>query len=211
LQEFLSRVEENLRTGRVRLVFLADIIPDELRSIVEFLNAQMSPAEVFAVEVQQYAAPGVRTFIPRVVGATSLARQRKQPTATVPYDELLATASPTAQQLEQRSAELATELGMETRVSTKARQVAYGGKTVFQTYPVWGANGALEVNLTFLRARVGDGLALQTRQILEDINGGQRLTDKYPWLDGRVALAGWNEFRRHIETVVLPALRASEA
>ncbi len=36
------------------MVFVADVIPDELMRITEFLNEQMNPAQVFAVEVKQY-------------------------------------------------------------------------------------------------------------------------------------------------------------
>lgn len=51
------QVEANLRSGRIRMVFAADAIPKELRRIVEFLNEQMKPAEVLALEVEQYATP----------------------------------------------------------------------------------------------------------------------------------------------------------
>ncbi|HEV2126472.1 MAG TPA: hypothetical protein VGW38_27250 [Chloroflexota bacterium] len=33
---------------------MADEIPPDLQRIVEFLNAQMSPAEVLAIEIRQY-------------------------------------------------------------------------------------------------------------------------------------------------------------
>jgi hypothetical protein len=42
---FWRQVDANLRAGRVRMVFVADRIPPELRRIVEFLNEQMRPAE----------------------------------------------------------------------------------------------------------------------------------------------------------------------
>src|SRR5262245_14847744 len=42
--QFWQQVELNLKSGNMRLVFVADEIPAELQRIVEFLNAQMSPA-----------------------------------------------------------------------------------------------------------------------------------------------------------------------
>ena len=55
----------NLKAGRIRLVFVADEIPRELRRVVEFLNEQMA-AEVIAIEVKQYVGPdGLRTLVPR--------------------------------------------------------------------------------------------------------------------------------------------------
>jgi hypothetical protein len=76
--EFWQRVETNLKAGRVRLVFVADEIPPELRRIVEFLNEQMNPAEVLGIEVRQYVGgDDLRTLVPRVIGQTAEAQQRK--------------------------------------------------------------------------------------------------------------------------------------
>jgi hypothetical protein len=75
---FWSNVKTNLQAGRVRMVFVADLIPVELRRIVEFLNQQMDPAEVLAVEVKQFVGDGVRTLVPRVIGQTTGAMQKKQ-------------------------------------------------------------------------------------------------------------------------------------
>lgn len=74
-EEFFARVGDNLRSGRIRMVFVADVIPDELMRIVEFLNEQMSPAEVFAVQVKQYRAPGHvgQMIVPAVYGRTAAA------------------------------------------------------------------------------------------------------------------------------------------
>ena len=52
----------------MRLIFVADEIPSELRRIVEFLNAQMDPAEVLAVEIRQFAGEGLKALVPRVFG-----------------------------------------------------------------------------------------------------------------------------------------------
>jgi hypothetical protein len=72
--------KSNLREGRVRLLFVADRIPPSLRRIVEFLNRQMTPAEVLAVEIRQFASgreSPVRTLVPRVIGQTEQAREAK--------------------------------------------------------------------------------------------------------------------------------------
>src|SRR6266508_697252 len=50
--QFWQAVKVNLQAGRVRLVFVADRIPPELRRVIEFLNAQMDPAEVLGVEIK---------------------------------------------------------------------------------------------------------------------------------------------------------------
>ncbi len=51
-EEFWQRVKTNLQAGKIRLLFVADEIPTVLRRIVEFLNAQMTQAEVLAVEIK---------------------------------------------------------------------------------------------------------------------------------------------------------------
>jgi hypothetical protein len=78
VEDFWGRVEENLRVGRVRMVFVSDEIPRELRRVVEFLNGQMNPAEVIAIEVKQYVgADGTKTLVPRVIGQTAEVEARK--------------------------------------------------------------------------------------------------------------------------------------
>jgi len=75
---FWRTVENNLKTGRIRLVFVADEIPRELRRIVEFLNEQMSPAEVLGVEIKQFVGSGIRSLVPRIIGETYAAEVRKK-------------------------------------------------------------------------------------------------------------------------------------
>jgi hypothetical protein len=79
VEAFWESVRTNLAAERLRLVFVADAIPPELRRIVEFLNGQMTQTEVLAIEVKQYrdASGAHETFVPRLVGQTEAARQVK--------------------------------------------------------------------------------------------------------------------------------------
>lgn len=79
-ETFWDAVAANLKERRLRLVFVADRIPPELRSIVEFLNEQLQLTEVIAVEVKQYVEPdGQRVnVVPRVIGETEMARRVKR-------------------------------------------------------------------------------------------------------------------------------------
>lgn len=74
---FWAKVAANLEAGRIRLLFVADRVPPELRKIVEFLNLQMRPAEVLAVELRQYQGEGLRTLVPIVIGQSQQAREQK--------------------------------------------------------------------------------------------------------------------------------------
>jgi hypothetical protein len=76
--EYWVTVKTNLQAGRIRMLFVADAIPDELRRVVEFLNEQMDPAEVLAVEIKQYANVAIKTLVPRVIGQTVEAEDRKR-------------------------------------------------------------------------------------------------------------------------------------
>lgn len=77
-ETYWKQVEANLRSGRIRMLFVADRIPKELARIVEFLNEQMRPAEVLALEMEQFVnASGLRTVVPRLIGATERAQSAK--------------------------------------------------------------------------------------------------------------------------------------
>jgi hypothetical protein len=82
VEEFWSQVKTNLQAGRIRLIFVADEIPPELRRVVEFLNRFMDPVEVLAVEIKQYVGQSLKTLVPRVIGQTAEAQSRKAGGAT---------------------------------------------------------------------------------------------------------------------------------
>ena len=65
---FFQDVATNLAARQMRLLFVADEIPDPLVRVVEFLNQQMPKVEVLAVEIKQYAGTARRTLVPRVLG-----------------------------------------------------------------------------------------------------------------------------------------------
>jgi hypothetical protein len=73
-----ERVKTNLQAGKVRMLFVADYIPPELRRVVEFLNTQMDPAEVLALEVRQFVGKDLKTLVPRLIGQTAEAQQKKR-------------------------------------------------------------------------------------------------------------------------------------
>lgn len=79
-----QRVETNLRAGRIRMLFVADHIPPELRRIVEFLNLQMDPAEVLALELRQFQGQGLKTIVPMLYGQTE---EKKSASAPRQWDE----------------------------------------------------------------------------------------------------------------------------
>ena len=77
IEGYWRQVEANLRSGRVRLIFVADSVSRELRRLVEFLNEKMADVEVLAVEIKQFLGEGRTAHVPRVIGATETASEIK--------------------------------------------------------------------------------------------------------------------------------------
>ena len=86
VEDFWRRVRDNLATKNIRLLFVADHIPVELRRVVEFMNEQMREVEVLAVELRQFSAGALKAIVPTVYGQTQLAAQKK--TAGRIWDEV---------------------------------------------------------------------------------------------------------------------------
>lgn len=73
---FWRDVRTNLRASNLRLLIVADEIPEPLIQVVAFLNEQMRDVEVLAVEIKRYVGGGSETFVPRVIGRAVKARGR---------------------------------------------------------------------------------------------------------------------------------------
>jgi hypothetical protein len=102
IEVFWQKVEANLKAGKVRLVFVADQIPPELRRLVEFLNDRLTDVDVLAVEIKQFLHDGDHAvLVPRLVGMTERAREKE---GTVPKpkttrEKMLTACAPTTRPL----------------------------------------------------------------------------------------------------------------
>ncbi|MEL7038551.1 MAG: hypothetical protein AAFO04_23490 [Cyanobacteria bacterium J06592_8] len=77
-EQFWQKVKTNIQARKIRLIFVADEIPSALRRVVEFLNEQTDPIEVWALEIKQYVSQdGLKTLVPRIIGQTAEAQQKK--------------------------------------------------------------------------------------------------------------------------------------
>lgn len=146
--EFWARVKTNLLAGRVRLLFVADLIPVELKRIVEFLNQQMDPAEVLAIELRQFANEGLKTLVPIVYGQTQEAVTKRAGGAPGQrwdeqrlFDKLAATVKPAEFQIARKIFEWMTRNG---------RSVRYGtGRENGSVYPLLQVDG-VRINPVYL-------------------------------------------------------------
>ena len=82
VDEFLDKIENNLREGQVRMIFFMEEAPPELKSIVDFLNKQMERSEILIVEAKMFESSGIRVVAPYLFGFTEEARRVKK-TVTV--------------------------------------------------------------------------------------------------------------------------------
>jgi hypothetical protein len=75
---FWKSAEESLQASRIRLVFLADELPPQLIRMIEFLNERFAEIEVVGVELRQYSNGSISILVPRVVGLTTRALDKRQ-------------------------------------------------------------------------------------------------------------------------------------
>ena len=179
---YWARVAEHLRAGRVRMLFVADHIPPELRRVVEFLNQQMQPAEVLAVELRQYQGEGLRTLVPLVIGQTQDAARKKGGTSARSkrsWDEASFLADFTARngaEVTARAEPLRRWMMRagdrvffgDGQVATFGPVFARAGKTL---YPIsLSADGRLSVQFQFLLGKPVFGEETMRRGLLERLN-----------------------------------------
>jgi hypothetical protein len=76
--DYFDRAIENLKRNEVRIVLFLESAPVELKSLVEFLNRDLSTVEVLIVEAKLYEADGVRVVAPTLWGYTEEIRFKKE-------------------------------------------------------------------------------------------------------------------------------------
>jgi len=164
LEIYWQRLKTNLKAGKVRMLFVADTIPTELRRIVEFLNEQMTPAEVLAIEMKQYAGEGLKTLVPKVIGQTTQAQLLKKassPKETRQWDEgsflaeLKACSGESAVETVQQILDWAKQHQLEIAWGKGAKWGSFipffvHGGMRYRLFRAWSAD-SLEIYFKFLR------------------------------------------------------------
>ncbi|MFF3672230.1 hypothetical protein [Microtetraspora malaysiensis] len=200
VEEFFAKVAENLRTGRIRMVFVADVIPDDLRCIVEFLNEQMNPGEVLAVEVKQYLAEGYpgKTLVPVLYGRTAAASVK---TATQRPDlrEVRQNADDHVRALWDLLERWTQRQGVALQSAPSGiRVLSRSDLRVAQLYP---SDRVLCFNLDPMRKRGHESLAASCLESLLPLTT-KALTSAYPSLPARDAVARWDDVETILDRLV---------
>lgn len=195
VEEFFARVGDNLRSGRIRMVFVADVIPDELMRITEFLNEQMSPAEVFAVEVKQYRAEGHEgtVIVPAVYGRTATASTKNPRGPAISRDQAIAASQPSTLRAMELLEELATDTGLVVHQTPKGSMLKTPGRaSVANLYlATWDS---LDVPVQAMRDRGWDAQADAAYAALSAMTT-KSLTQKYPALPSEDVVRNWDRLR----------------
>ncbi|WP_455537798.1 hypothetical protein [Terrisporobacter sp.] len=85
---FWQNVKNNLKLGKIRLLFVADEIPLSLKRIIEFLNSRMTDTDVLGLEIKQFISDtNLKTFVSRIIGQTSNSIQVKKPLGYFEWNE----------------------------------------------------------------------------------------------------------------------------
>ena len=202
IDDFFERLGDNLRAGRIRMVFVADVIPEELKRITEFLNEQMAPAEVLAVEVKQYRSgnhPGT-VLVPTVYGRTATASLKQGGARPRPdRPQLLARSEPATRQLLELAAALARDLDLvvvDTPSGSLLKTPTKG--SVANIYLAdWDT---IDIPLQPLRDR---GWVEEADRAMAALSGltAKRLTAKNPNIPSADAVANWTELRTVLERI----------
>jgi hypothetical protein len=123
VESYWKAVETNLHEKRVRLIFVMDDIPKELRRLVEFLNEEMTNVEVLAVEEKQFQrenGKGQKALVPRLINPP------KPPPPPPPIrrpkslKEFLEMCRPETHEFLRRVSDLAKERGYEVYLGNKS-------------------------------------------------------------------------------------------
>jgi hypothetical protein len=152
INSFWSEVEANLRIGKVRLLFVADELPRELKRLIEFLNEQFTNVRVLGVELRQYVGQGVKALVPRVIGQSEAAREQKArsspsrsaaPLIRLDRETFLSLCPPEAVNFFAKVLNEATDSGLRISWGSKSFSIRKGEQPAF----VWcyAADGNFEI------------------------------------------------------------------
>jgi hypothetical protein len=123
IESYWKMVETNLHEKRVRLIFVMDDTPKELRRLVEFLNAEMTNVEVLAVEEKQFQredGKGQKALVPRLINPPKPPPPSPSKRGYESLDEFLKMCHPETHEFLRRVSDLANKQGYEVYLGNKS-------------------------------------------------------------------------------------------
>lgn len=190
IDEFWEQVSTNLKAGKIRLLIVADKIPYELKSIIEFLNAQMSPAEILGLEIKQFKNDNLKTLVPKVIGKTtksdSIKKSRRVISKSINLDEFYEVfAKHSGKNNMKLAREIINELesfkdyyyfggsGIEHGIGHSILPTTYAKfnnkRKKIYPFSIW-TSGVIEVHLQYLKGRGDFGNEDKQKIIIDKLN-----------------------------------------
>lgn len=208
VEAFWNRVEDNLTAGRLRLLFVADVIPRELRRIIEFLNEQMQQTEVLGIAIARHQSDGMQVLAPTVFGRTEHAAQTKRAVSTISLDEIIRLADADVREVGARLDALAERLGWSVRRGTKSKMYDLEPLGTLMTW--FPGYGTIDNYVGFM----GDlGLEAEVASLLDGLAElrGSRPSLRVPNIPCSDALKHWESFENAwLPEYVVARTRAAE-
>ncbi|MDB5603510.1 MAG: hypothetical protein JWP25_410 [Bradyrhizobium sp.] len=184
INEFWQRVKTNLQAKKLRLLFVADVIPMELRRIVEFLNEQMDPTEVLAVELRQFTSGELRTIVPTVYGQTQATAAKR--TGSIQRWDEASVFEKLSQTVGEKELDLARQIYRWMGKDGKRPLVFGTGKENGSVYPVFRPSGT-PINPVYLSS---DGKlwlqfgSLENKPVFGSIDARRALMQRFNTIKG---------------------------
>jgi hypothetical protein len=202
--EFWQRVDDNLSAGRLRLLFVADLIPPELLSVIEFLNDQMARTEVLGIEVRQFTSGSDRLVTPTVVGRTREAAKTKRQAESVPLEDLIENASKETREVGRRLAALGEKYGLVER--RRPKSLVYDNPSLDARYFTWYVTYDMVEFYLDVMADTGETESAEALRNALSALTGSVLSSRHPGVSCARLLASWDSFveawvPRYVEAV----------
>ena len=202
IDAFWEQVATNLAASRLRLLFVADDIPDELERVVRFLNEQTRDnLEVLAVEVKQYPGQFGQALVSRVIGQVDARSRSNHRSPNLSRDELLDAFRPDVRDAMLSLVDAVTDTGGELRYRRTA--ITVRGRSSKWQHPLYLARfympdgGRFEFTIDYI-----DGLPEDLRTFQKEYVGKFSSDDFISTNNGKWG-EGWvvdsDNFVKHIE------------
>jgi hypothetical protein len=212
-EEYWEKVYDNLKAENIRLLVVADEIPNRLKNIIEFLNRNMNSISILAVEIKQYDKDDVKTLVPRVIGqsiATQTRKSRISGGTTLTYEDLFESVTDEGKAFYEELFYFCEQENFEIILRTKGfplRIPINGAKIkILEGYSGRAAEGQHIVSrLTDLKTKVNNGNEIVDRYVraMLKIDGFYAVGDGFKFkIEKNLDEENWNLLKRTITEVV---------
>lgn len=201
VDDFLARVDDNLQRGRLRLILATDVIPDEMRRLVGFLDDQLDRTRLYALELSRPALTDGETALPARVQRPSSKRVAHSGGASVARrsrDDMLSQATPETHTVLDRIETLAHDLNLIIEHSPSALLLKTGAReTLAAVYFPWNT---IDIALQRLRDKGWSEQAERIHHALQTTTT-KRLPARSPAVPTADALGNWPLVREALSTM----------